>query len=247
MSNQLTAGNLIFGLIIQVDCQRLFDGNFLLLLRELQSGLPVIPYCLGRILGNFIEFVFYSWAFLCGYYPFLDAHKPFIAFWIMFLLLHLAISGYVNLLMVIFRGSNRSFLTIGIFVIFWAMAGFSPPPEEIKTSLGIFGMIVYYISPFHYSTANEVIMEMNAYPEIWQTDKVLESIDLKSSYFNKYFTALIGMFIIANMLTLLAVMSRIKKWTSAAKTYFKILRSSITNKKRSKVDPEKMYGASIYV
>jgi len=146
---------------------------------------------MGKILGNYIEYIFYAIAFLTGYYPFLQSRGRLIDYWLIFLCLHLSISGLVNIIMLInlkgnHNASMKQTICVGLIVILWSFAGISPTYDTITSNLGIFGSIIIQISPFTYSQQLEFIIELESYPDIFYrvSDRLLSTFHF--DYDNKH-------------------------------------------------------------
>jgi hypothetical protein len=197
-SAQMTSGALVFTLLVQAASLRLFSFDQLLRDREFCAGVPIAPYYLGKVLGNYCEACLYAFAFLVGYYPFLKARAPFISYWYMFFLLHLAVSGLVNLIAVAYPNSNRATFSVGCIVLLWSFGGISPSFKAMQDSMSVFAVIVNTLSPFRYSFEIEVINELQQYPAIWDTSSLYDKLGYAESEKSSCVGALVAYFVVAN-------------------------------------------------
>ena len=199
-SAQVTSGALVFSLLVQAASLRLLSADQLLRDRELRAGVMVGPYYLGKILGNYCELCLYSFAFLVGYYPFLQARAPLVEYWYVFFLLHLAISGMVNCIVVAYPSSNKATFSVGCVVLLWSFGGMSPPLSQMQASMGGFATLVNTISPFKYSYEIEVINELSRYPEIWDIQELYNKLNYDPHDRGRCIVVLIIYFLISNLL-----------------------------------------------
>jgi len=176
----------------------------------------VLPYFLGKIFGNYIEYIFYAIAFLTGYYPFLQSRGRLIDYWLIFLLLHLAISGLVNIIMLINLKSNQTSIKqticVGLIVILWSFAGISPKYDTIISNLGSFGSIIIQISPFSYSQQLEFIIELESYPDIFNniSDRLLSTFHFDLNHKHICIIVLILYWVISNIIAYIIL--KISRW-----------------------------------
>lgn len=198
-SAQVTSGALVFSLLLQAACLRLFSADQLLRDREFTAGLQIAPYFVGKILGNFIEPCFYAFAFLVGNYPFIKARAPFADYWYCFFLLHLAISGMVNFIVIAYPGANKATFSVGCVVLLWSFGGVSPPIKTMEDSMGAFASILNAISPFTYGFEVEVINELTMYPQVWNVEALLARWSYRSVHRDKCIGGLIVYFFVANL------------------------------------------------
>jgi hypothetical protein len=205
MSSQITSGQLVFGLLVQAASSRLFLSDELLRARELDAGASVAPYFLGKMLGNYCDFLFFPFAFLTGYYPFLHARSTFIEFWGVFMLLHLTLSSIVNFIVIVYPASNKSTITVGAVVLLWSFGGIAPPISVMETSMGAFATIVNAVSPFNYTYEVEVLNELGAYAQVWRTETLLEKFGYSFNHKSYNIGMLVLYFCVANFLAYVCV------------------------------------------
>ena len=172
---------------------------------------------MGKILGNYIEYIFYAIAFLTGYYPFLQSRGRLIDYWLIFLCLHLSISGLVNIIMLInlkgnHNASMKQTICVGLIVILWSFAGISPTYDTITSNLGIFGSIIIQISPFSYSQQLELIIELESYPDIFYdvSDRLLSTFHF--DYDNKHICIEVLIFYWGISNTIAYIILKISRW-----------------------------------
>jgi hypothetical protein len=197
-SAQITLGSLVFTLLVQAASLRLFSADQLLREREFCAGVPIGSYYLGKVLGNYCEACLYAFAFLVGYYPFLKARAPFISYWYAFFLLHLAVSGLVNLIAVAYPNSNRATFSVGCIVLLWSFGGVSPSFKAMEDSMSVFAVIMNTLSPFRYSFEIEIINELQQYPAIWDTSGLYNKLGYSEGKKPGCIGALIAYFVLAN-------------------------------------------------
>lgn len=171
---------------------------------------------MGKIFGNYVEYIFYAIAFLTGYYPFLQSRGRLIDYWLIFLLLHLAISGLVNIIMLInLKGNQTSIkqtICVGLIVILWSFAGISPTYDTIISNLGSFGSIIIQISPFSYSQQVEFIIELESYPDIFNniSDRLLSTFHFDLNHKHICIIILILYWVISNIIAYIIL--KISRW-----------------------------------
>jgi hypothetical protein len=199
-SAQITSGALVFSLLVQAASLRLLSADQLLRDREFRAGVIIAPYYLGKVLGNYCEACLYAFAFLVGYYPFLKARAPFISYWYVFFLLHLAISGMVNFIVIAYPSANKATFSVGCVVLLWSFGGVSPPISQMKASMGTFATVINTISPFRYSYEAEVVNELSRYPTIWNTASLYDKLEFHPRDRGNDVVALVLYFVLANVM-----------------------------------------------
>jgi hypothetical protein len=199
-SAQITSGALVFTLLVQAASLRLFSSDQLLRDREFRAGVYIAPYYLGKLLGNYCESALFAFAFQVGYYPFLKARAPFICYWYVFFLLHLAVAGLVNFVVMAYPSNNKATFSVGCVVLLWSFGGVSPPLSVMQDSMGGIATLINAISPFRYSYRVEVINELSRYPTIWHTADLYDKLDYHPDQRDGSIGALFGYFLLANLL-----------------------------------------------
>ena len=63
---KVTSGQLIYAMLLQAVSARLFLIDRLMRYREFESSVLTVPYYLGKVVGNFVEYLLYSFAFNAG-------------------------------------------------------------------------------------------------------------------------------------------------------------------------------------
>jgi uncharacterized membrane protein YwaF len=107
-----------------------------------------------------MEFVTFPISFLCGYYPFIEARATFTEYWMLFILLHLALSGMANVISVTFRSKHKSLVASCSLVLCWGFGGIQPPLQTIRDRLGTFGYAVNCMSPFKWGYEIQMLSEL---------------------------------------------------------------------------------------
>jgi hypothetical protein len=168
IGGQVSAAQLTFSLLIMTSGLRLFDHDALVRSREEAAGIHILPLFLGKLIASGFEIIFYPFAFLTGYFSFVEAASPFRHYMATFILLQLSIMGLANLISVSFQSSIKSFVASGILVILWAFGGISPTLSEIEERMGPL-VIFNYLSPFKWSFELQHIFEFEMYSEAWES------------------------------------------------------------------------------
>ena len=70
------------------------------------GGIQLLPLFLGKLVGSYVELMFFAFAYAAGYYSFVGSQAIFAQYWFMFLALHFAITGMSNLIAVLFEVSE---------------------------------------------------------------------------------------------------------------------------------------------
>lgn len=166
IGGQISSAQLAFGLIVMTSGLKLFSHDHLLRLREESAGIILLPLYLGKLGASVFELVFYSYAFLSGYYPFVQPNAPFESYLLTFILLQFAIMGLANLISVTFTSSIKSLVASGVLVVFWAFGGIAPSYSNIVDRMGPL-VILNWLSPFRWSFQLHCILELKTYSEAW--------------------------------------------------------------------------------
>ena len=151
----------------------------------------------------------------------------FINYWVIFFLLHLSISGLVNMIMISYPGqsnaSSKQTICVGVIVILWSFAGVSPTYTKITKNLGTLGIIVNRLSPFAYSHELEFIDELQPYPSIFNTNIILNKFNFEYPNKNGCLIALILFWLITNFIAYLILESNHSKLYEKYKTKLSLL------------------------
>jgi hypothetical protein len=151
----------------------------------------------------------------------------FINYWVTFFLLHLSISGLVNMVMISYPGqsnaSSKQTICVGIIVILWSFAGVSPTYTKITKNLGTLGIIVNRLSPFAYSHELEFIYELQPYPTIFNTNIILDKFNFEYPNKNGCLIALILFWLITNFIAYLILESNHSRLYEKYKTKLSLL------------------------
>ena len=126
-------------------------------------------------------------------------------------MLHLAISGFVNMIVLFLPGqrnaSVKQMVCVGIIVILWSFAGVSPNYTTIIKNLGFIGLTVNTVSPFTYSHELEFIYELQPYPAIFNTSSILTKFNFSYNDEGPCFAVLIMYWLLTNCLAYLILQS----------------------------------------
>jgi len=151
----------------------------------------------------------------------------FINYWVIFFLLHLSISGLVNMVMISYPGqsnaSSKQTICVGIIVILWSFAGVSPTYTKITKNLGTLGIIMNRLSPFAYSHELEFIDELQPYPTIFNTNIILNKFNFEYPNKNGCLIALTLFWLITNFIAYLILESNHSKLYEKYKTKLSLL------------------------
>lgn len=79
---------------------KMYGSDSLMRDREETGGVRTTPYVLGKVISQFLDFLLLPFAYVCGYYPFVDARGGFFAYWGLFILINMSIAGLANLIAV---------------------------------------------------------------------------------------------------------------------------------------------------
>ena len=136
IGGQISSAQLAFGLIIMTSGLKLFGHDHLVRLREESAGVMLIPLYLGKLGASVFELVFYTYAFISGYYPLVQSNALFSGYFSTFILLQLAIMGLANLISIAFTSSIKALVASGVLVVFWAFGGITPSYPDILERTG---------------------------------------------------------------------------------------------------------------
>ena len=168
LAGPVTSAQLAFGLLIMTSGLKLYGHDYLVRCREESAGVLLLPLFLGKLIASLLETVFFPFAFLAGYYSYVDANATIWSYTTLFVLIQLAIMGLANLISISFTSPIKSLVASGTLVVLWAFGGFSPSYEEIKQNMGPL-VILNYFSPFKWSFELHVIIEFSTYSPAWDS------------------------------------------------------------------------------
>mmetsp|Transcript_30790 Transcript_30790/g.42142 ORF Transcript_30790/g.42142 Transcript_30790/m.42142 type:complete len:927 (-) Transcript_30790:291-3071(-) len=199
-SLQPACGQLVFMLLVQAMAANDFKFDKLMRIREESAGIHSLPYYIGKVIGLITELCFFSFAFNAGYYPFIQTRVTFLNYWYLYVLLHAAIMGFVNFIIILADGMNADLTAVGALVLLWAFGGMVQTYSSIIDSLGQFGMLLNYISPFKWSMELQILLEMRTYEApLWPIDKVFKQYSYDANHESTDALGLVLYFIIANV------------------------------------------------
>ena len=155
----LNSSQLAYGLLVITSGLKLFAHDTTMRIREEDSGIQLFPLFLGKCFASVFEVIFYPLCFLMGYYPFIDANGSFFSYWLLFILLQIALMGLANLISICFTSALKNIICIGTLVVLWAFGGFSPSYTAMTTSMGPM-FIINYLSPFKWSFQLQVCVDI---------------------------------------------------------------------------------------
>jgi ABC-type multidrug transport system ATPase subunit len=119
----VTFSQLVFGIFSTNANLFLFGNDELMRQREENGGIHLLPLFFGKLLSSYVEFFFYSYAFVSGYYPVIESNTGFMNYLSVFLLLQLSLSAISNLLAIAVEVRSRSLTTLCVVVMFWLFGG----------------------------------------------------------------------------------------------------------------------------
>jgi len=98
-----------------------------------------------------------------------------VEYWLVFLLLHMALMAYVNCIVVLMDDNNVGLVIVGSLVMMWAFGGLIQNYKSIAKTLGNVGLFLNMISPFKWSMELQIIVEMDTYASpAWPTKSVYD-------------------------------------------------------------------------
>ena len=162
---QVTSSQLVFALVLQSSSLKLFMSDSTMRMREETGGIPLLPLYLGKLFGASLEFIIFPYAYCTGYYACVVPRGYFGSYWCLFILLHLAVSGFCNFVAVFIGGKNASLIASGSLVILWAFGGVNPTKEVLMERMGNFGLFVNSISMFTPAFSLALKMELLEYTD----------------------------------------------------------------------------------
>jgi ABC-type multidrug transport system ATPase subunit len=121
----VTFSQLVFGIFSTNANLFLFGNDELMRQREENGGIHLFPLFVGKLLSSYVEFFFYSYAFVSGYYPVIESNTRFMNYLSVFLLLQLSLSAISNLLAIAVEVRSRSLTMLCVVVMFWLFGGVS--------------------------------------------------------------------------------------------------------------------------
>lgn len=102
IATQIVSSQLTFALLTLTAQIRLFSADDLIRQREENGGLLLLPWYLGKVLGGYVDLLFTPMSFVFGYYSFVQSRTTILNYWVLYVLLYLAISGLANFCACIF-------------------------------------------------------------------------------------------------------------------------------------------------
>ncbi len=179
---QAIVGQLVFGIFVTNTGLRLFAADELMRGREEEGGVWLLPLFMGKIGASYVEFFFYAFAFVSGYYSVLQSNSGFGNYWGLFLLLHLVFASLSNLIAIGVPGKLKDLVMLGVTVVLWLFGGVQPPYSILVTKIPIVGPVFNALSPFRWSFPVQIVMELNTYSQIYAetVDGVYEEYGYKA-------------------------------------------------------------------
>jgi hypothetical protein len=102
IATQIVSSQLTFALLALTSQIRLFSYDTLIRLREENGGLLILPWYLGKLFGGYVDILFAPISFVFGYYSFVQSRTSILHYWLLYVLLYLAVSGLANFCACIF-------------------------------------------------------------------------------------------------------------------------------------------------
>jgi hypothetical protein len=100
---QIVSSQLTFALLTLTSQLRLFSFDSLIRLREENGGLLLLPWYLGKMLAGYVDALFTPLSFVFGYYSFVESRTTLLEYWLLYVLIYIAVSGLANLCASLFR------------------------------------------------------------------------------------------------------------------------------------------------
>ena len=199
---QVSSSQLVFALVLQSSSLKLFLNDSTMRVREETGGIPLLPLYLGKLFGASLEFIIFPYAYCTGYYSCVAPRGYFGSYWAMFILLHLAISGFCNFVAVLIGGKNASLIASGSLVILWAFGGVNPTKDVLIERMGNFGLFVNSISMFTPSFTMAMKMELVEYTDAFDviTSRYINVFNINDFYLYSHRVHLTAYWIISNIL-----------------------------------------------
>jgi len=221
---QAIVGQLVFGIFVTNTGLRLFAADELMRAREEEGGVWLLPLFVGKIGASYVEFFFYSFAFVSGYYSVLQSNSGFGNYWGLFLLLHLVFASLSNLVAIGVPGKLKDLAMLGITVVLWLFGGVQPPISQLNKKIPIVGPIFNAISPFRFSFPVQIVMELNTYSEIYE--EVIDGVYDDYGYSRTgvvYNSAMLMVYgIIVNILAYLLLVTKRDNYALVRRNYGKL-------------------------
>lgn len=205
IESQICSSQLVYALVLQSSALKLILNDSTMRTREETGGIRLLPLYLGKLFGGSLEFIIYPFAYCVGYYSMIVPRGFFGQYWVMFLLLHMAISGFCNFIAVFIGGKNASLIASGAIVVFWSFGGITPTKATLEERMGNFGTLMNSLSMFSPSFNLALRYELVRYTDAWNvvTDKYKAAYQIDSFDTSPYTSALIAYWIISNTLAYL--------------------------------------------
>ncbi len=199
---QVSSSQLVFALVLQSSSLKLFMNDSTMRTREETGGIPLLPLYLGKLFGASLEFIIFPYAYCTGYYSCVAPRGYFGSYWCLFILLHLAISGFCNFVAVFIGGKNASLIASGSLVILWAFGGVNPTKDVLLERMGNFGLFVNSISMFTPAFSMALKLELVAYTDAFDviTSRYRTSFDINDFIVYSHRVHLAVYWVISNVL-----------------------------------------------
>jgi hypothetical protein len=205
--SQVMSSQLAFAATIQPIALRLFLSDALMREREGGGGIRFGPLYVGKLCGNFMELIVSPLAFVCGYYPFIEARAPIHMYiWVYFLLM-LAVTGLTNMCAVCFGAKRAGTIASGMLIIMWAVGGITPTVSKVRDNLGVAGDIFIALTPFRKTFEIAVTMELKQYSSYFDAtvSEIYKAYSMKDDRNGLNMLYLVCYWIVTNAIGLLAM------------------------------------------
>lgn len=184
MITQTITGQLVFGIFTTSSGLKLFGNDCHMRLREIEGGVWLLPMFMGKVAASYVEYAFYPFAFLAGYYSVIRSNAVFECYWATFFLLHCALFGLANFVSILVPGKIKDLVMLGLLVVLWLFGGVQPPEPDLETAFPVLGPLLNYISPFRWSFQLATIVEFNGHSQIWKP--VIQGVYEKFGFNHNY-------------------------------------------------------------
>ena len=224
LPSQVMSAQLAYAITIQPAALKLFYSNSLMTRRESDGGIALIPLYIGKLMGHVIEFCLLPLAFICGYYPFINAMGGFMEYFSIFLLLSLAVTGITNMCVIMFDRRSGT-ISSGLLIILWAVGGIEPTVSVIYGRLGGFGRFLVSVSMFRKSFEMGMLVELRRYSDVFSSsvNAMYDEYDIDESKYNWDALYLVLYWIVTNAIGIACMLwmrDNYRYWRMLMEMYF---------------------------
>eukprot|EP01040_Poterioochromonas_malhamensis_P009564 gene9564-10383_t len=164
---QTSFSQLVFSIFTSNIALQLFANDEAMRQREEAAGLPLLPLFVGKVAASSVEWLFFAFAFLSGYYSVIRSNTSFLDYLTIYVLLHLSISAMSNMMAIVMPRRIKNLGTLGLVVLLWLFGGIQPTNDKIPSVFPVLGPIINDLSPFRWSFELQAVQETSHYAEIF--------------------------------------------------------------------------------